>query len=104
METLYSRQIGVLGKNAMRHIANLNVVIMGCDTIGVETAKSLVLMGVKALYVYDNTLYSHEHYGRLLHKSTTPCKLSILCKQFIDNLNTSCVTTVIHSTNSVKEL
>ena len=88
METLYSRQIGVLGKNAMRHIANLNVVIMGCDTIGVETAKSLVLMGVKALYIYDNTPYSHEHYGRLLHKSTTPCKLSILCKQFIDNLNT----------------
>jgi molybdopterin/thiamine biosynthesis adenylyltransferase len=41
MDALYSRQIGVLGKNAMKHISNLNVVIMGCDTIGIETAKSL---------------------------------------------------------------
>jgi len=102
MEFLYSRQIGVLGKHAMKHISNLNVVIMGCDTIGVETAKSLALMGIKSMYLFDNTKYSQEHYGRLLNKGGETSKLSILCKQFIDSLQTSCVTQVITTTNSIK--
>ena len=104
MDALYSRQIGVLGENAMKHISNLNVVIMGCDTIGCETAKSLALMGVKSIYLYDKTLYSQEHYGRLLNKSATPRPLGILCKQFIDNLNTNCVITVIQTVHNIKEI
>ena len=54
MEYLYSRQIGALGKCTMTHISNLETIIIGCDTIGVETAKSLVLMGIKKIYLHDS--------------------------------------------------
>ena len=58
MDSLYSRQVGTIGKNAMAKLLKLKILIIGCDTIGVECAKSLALMGVKKLYLYDNTIYN----------------------------------------------
>ena len=50
---LYSRQIGAIGKETMKTISNLTVYIIGLDSVGFETAKCLVLMGIKKLYIYD---------------------------------------------------
>ena len=36
----------------------LKVLILGCDTEGMECAKSLALMGVK-MYLFDNTATTH---------------------------------------------
>lgn len=52
-ESLYSRQLYVLGKEAMQKMATSNVLIVGLGGLGVEIAKNVVLAGVKSLAIYD---------------------------------------------------
>ncbi|KAJ3901499.1 ubiquitin activating enzyme [Lentinula edodes] len=52
-EGLYSRQLYVLGHEAMKRMAVSNVLIIGMQGLGVEIAKDLVLAGVKSVTVYD---------------------------------------------------
>ncbi|KAM9938105.1 hypothetical protein OXX80_002392 [Metschnikowia pulcherrima] len=52
-ESLYSRQLYVLGKEAMLKMQNANVLIIGLKGLGVEIAKNVALAGVKALALYD---------------------------------------------------
>eukprot|EP00177_Eucheuma_denticulatum_P005593 GFKZ01010164.1.p1 GENE.GFKZ01010164.1~~GFKZ01010164.1.p1 ORF type:complete len:1055 (+),score=183.69 GFKZ01010164.1:352-3516(+) len=54
-EGLYSRQLYVLGHDAMRAMAKSAVLIIGCDGLGVEIAKNVILAGVKSVSVYDPT-------------------------------------------------
>ncbi|KAH3902405.1 probable Ubiquitin-activating enzyme E1 1 [Saccharomycodes ludwigii] len=52
-ESLYSRQLYVLGKEAMLKMQNSNVLIIGLKGLGVEIAKNVALAGVKSLSLYD---------------------------------------------------
>lgn len=52
-EGLYSRQLYVLGHEAMKRMAASNVLIVGLDGLGVEIAKNIILAGVKSVTVYD---------------------------------------------------
>ncbi|GES96720.1 ubiquitin-activating enzyme E1 [Rhizophagus clarus] len=52
-EGLYSRQLYVLGHDAMRKMGNSNVLIVGLKGLGVEIAKNVVLAGVKSVTLYD---------------------------------------------------
>ncbi|KAG5356785.1 Ubiquitin-activating enzyme E1 1 [Yarrowia sp. E02] len=52
-ESLYSRQLYVLGHEAMKKMANSNVLIVGLQGLGIEIAKNIVLAGVKSLTLYD---------------------------------------------------
>lgn len=52
-ESLYSRQLYVLGKEAMLKMQNSNVLIIGQRGLGVEIAKNVALAGVKSLTLYD---------------------------------------------------
>lgn len=52
-EGLYSRQLYVLGKEAMKQMAQSNVLIVGLGGLGVEIAKNVALAGVKSLSLYD---------------------------------------------------
>ncbi|KAJ8523008.1 hypothetical protein ONZ45_g541 [Pleurotus djamor] len=52
-EGLYSRQLYVLGHEAMKRMAVSNVLIVGVQGLGVEIAKNIVLAGVKSVTVYD---------------------------------------------------
>lgn len=52
-ESLYSRQLYVLGKEAMLKMQNANVLIIGLKGLGVEIAKNVALAGVKSLSLYD---------------------------------------------------
>jgi ubiquitin-activating enzyme E1 len=52
-EALYSRQLYVLGHDAMRRMGNSNVLIIGLRGLGVEIAKNVVLAGVKSVTLYD---------------------------------------------------
>ncbi|AMD21564.1 HFL292Wp [Eremothecium sinecaudum] len=54
-EGLYSRQLYVLGKEAMLKMQLSNVLIIGLKGLGVEIAKNVVLAGVKSLTLYDPT-------------------------------------------------
>ena len=53
-EELYSRQLYVLGHEAMKRMALSNILICGLKGLGVEVAKNVILSGVKSVTVYDN--------------------------------------------------
>jgi ubiquitin-activating enzyme E1 len=52
-ESLYSRQLYVLGHKAMAAMSTSNILILGCGASGVEIAKNIILMGVKAVSLFD---------------------------------------------------
>ncbi|KAL7020063.1 hypothetical protein ACKWTF_011370 [Chironomus riparius] len=52
-EGLYSRQLYVLGHEAMRRMAISDVLISGIDGLGVEIAKNVILAGVKSVTLHD---------------------------------------------------
>lgn len=54
-ESLYSRQLYVLGHEAMKRMSASNVLIVGLKGLGVEVAKNIALAGVKSLTLYDRT-------------------------------------------------
>lgn len=55
-ESLYSRQLYVLGHDAMRRMATSDVLISGLGGLGVEVAKNVILGGVKSVTLHDNQL------------------------------------------------
>lgn len=55
-ESLYSRQLYVLGHEAMRKMAFSNVLISGMGGLGVEIAKNVILGGVKSVTIHDSAL------------------------------------------------
>ncbi|XP_034388072.1 ubiquitin-like modifier-activating enzyme 1 [Cyclopterus lumpus] len=52
-EGFYSRQLYVLGHEAMRRMARADVLIAGMRGLGVEIAKNVILSGVKSVTVQD---------------------------------------------------
>ncbi|RGB35422.1 ubiquitin-activating emzyme E1 [Rhizophagus diaphanus] len=52
-EGLYSRQLYVLGHDAMKKMGSSNVLIVGLKGLGIEIAKNVVLAGVKSVTLYD---------------------------------------------------
>ncbi|KAJ1471876.1 hypothetical protein T484DRAFT_1842447 [Baffinella frigidus] len=52
-ETLYSRQLYVLGHDAMRKMQKSSILLIGLGGLGVEIAKDLALAGVKSLTLHD---------------------------------------------------
>ncbi|KAG0169689.1 SPS-sensor component ptr3 [Apophysomyces sp. BC1034] len=54
-ESLYSRQLYVLGHEAMKKMSVAHVLIIGLKGLGVEIAKNVILAGVKSVTLYDPT-------------------------------------------------
>ncbi len=52
-EALYSRQLYVLGHEAMLKMKNAAVLVVGVRGLGVEIAKNVALGGVKSITLYD---------------------------------------------------
>ncbi|KAF2263307.1 ubiquitin-activating enzyme E1 [Lojkania enalia] len=52
-ESLYSRQLYVLGHEAMKRMGSSDVLVAGLRGLGVEIAKNIALAGVKSLTLYD---------------------------------------------------
>ncbi|KAG9269620.1 ubiquitin-like modifier-activating enzyme 1 [Astyanax mexicanus] len=52
-EGLYSRQLYVLGHDAMKRMQSSNVLISGLRGLGVEIAKNVILGGVKTVTLHD---------------------------------------------------
>lgn len=57
-EGLYSRQLYVLGHDAMRRMASSDVLISGLGGLGVEIAKNVILGGVKSVTLHDEAVSS----------------------------------------------
>lgn len=58
-EALYSRQLYVMGHEAQRRMAESNVLLVGLNGLGVETAKNIILAGVKSVTLFDDTLTTY---------------------------------------------
>lgn len=58
-ESLYSRQLYVLGHEGQRRMAGSSILIVGCDGLGVEIAKNVILAGVKSVTVFDPVAASY---------------------------------------------
>jgi tRNA A37 threonylcarbamoyladenosine dehydratase len=54
-ESLYSRQLYVLGHDAMRRLQASNILISGMGGLGVEIAKNIILAGVKSVTIHDRS-------------------------------------------------
>ena len=52
-EDLYSRQLLVMGMDAMRRMTTSRVLVCGLNGVGVEVAKNVILAGVKAVHLCD---------------------------------------------------
>ncbi|ALC40477.1 Aos1, partial [Drosophila busckii] len=65
-ESLYSRQLYVLGHDAMRRMANSDILLCGLGGLGLEIAKNVILGGVKSITLHD----------------TATCTLNDLASQF----------------------
>ena len=52
-ESLYSRQLYVLGHEAMQNMSKSNILISGMNGLGVEIAKNIILSGVKSVTLHD---------------------------------------------------
>ncbi|KAI9727899.1 MAG: hypothetical protein M1828_005304 [Chrysothrix sp. TS-e1954] len=52
-ESLYSRQLYVLGHEAMKRMGSSHILVVGLRGLGVEIAKNIALAGVKSLTLYD---------------------------------------------------
>ena len=57
-EDLYSRQLYVMGHEAQKRMAKSDVLIVGLNGLGVETAKNIILAGVKSVTLHDDALVS----------------------------------------------
>ena len=53
-EGLYSRQLYVLGHEAMKRMGSSNVLIVGLRGLGLEIAKNVALAGVKSICLFDS--------------------------------------------------
>jgi len=53
-EGLYSRQLYVLGHEAMKRMSSSNVLLVGLKGLGVEIAKNLILAGVRSVTLHDD--------------------------------------------------
>ncbi|KAI6654210.1 Ubiquitin-like modifier-activating enzyme 1 [Oopsacas minuta] len=62
-EDLYSRQLYVLGHEAMKLFQDSSVLICGMKAMGVEIAKNVILAGPKAVTLRDNSLAQLEDLG-----------------------------------------
>lgn len=60
-EGLYSRQLYVLGHEAMKKMAGANVLISGVKGLGVEIAKNVILAGVKSVTIHDPDIIEKKY-------------------------------------------
>ncbi len=61
-ESLYSRQLYVLGKEAMEKMNKSSVLISGMNGLGVEIAKCVILGGVKEVTIHDSKIINYDIY------------------------------------------
>ncbi|ADM11226.1 ubiquitin-activating enzyme E1 [Encephalitozoon intestinalis ATCC 50506] len=59
-ESLYSRQLYVVGKDAMKKMMNSRVLVMGLDGLGQEVAKNICLAGVSKVTLFDDRIVEEE--------------------------------------------
>jgi len=89
-ESLYSRQLYVLGHEAMRRMQASNVLICGMGGLGVEIAKNVVLAGVRSVTIYDNQQVTKDDFSSqfFLHENDLGKNRAACTQPHLAELNT----------------
>ena len=103
-QDLYSRQIYTYGEKSMSDIMNKKIMMIGCNSIGLEAIKCLALSGVKNLSLCDRMHYCDNNDKKrmycindenIINKDD---RLNIVCK-YIKELNNNCNINSYHIDN-----
>ncbi|XP_073208755.1 ubiquitin-like modifier-activating enzyme 7 isoform X1 [Lepidochelys kempii] len=88
-EGLYSRQLYVLGHEAMQRLAKTAVLVSGMKGLGVEIAKNIILAGVKSVTVHDlgNAQWSDLSSQFFLSESDVGRNRAVASQQHLAELN-----------------
>ncbi|KAK1134014.1 E1 ubiquitin-activating protein [Melipona bicolor] len=88
-EGLYSRQLYVLGHDAMRRMASSDVLISGLGGLGVEIAKNVILGGVKSVTLHDDALCQISDLGSQFYLTEADIgkNRAVACCQRLSELN-----------------
>lgn len=70
-ENLYSRQLYVLGHEAMRCMATSDILISGLNGLGVEIAKNVILGGVRSVTLHDSQTCKTDDLGSQFYLKST---------------------------------
>lgn len=103
-EALYSRQLYVLGHEAMRRMQASNVLVCGMGGLGVEIAKNVVLGGVKSLTIHDNHNVSFDDLCTqfFLHEKDLGKNRASCTQPLLAELNTYVPVKVLDQTKTLK--
>lgn len=101
-ENLYSRQLYVLGHDAMQKMNNTSILISGINGLGAEIAKNVILGGIKNIVLHDtnnctfddlsSNFYLNES---LLGQNRIEASINMF-KQLNSNVNVSAYTGVLN--------
>lgn len=69
-ESLYSRQLYAIGKDAMKSIIDSKILIINLDPLAVEICKNIVLSGIGNITIADNKNLSDADFGNYYFNST----------------------------------
>lgn len=102
-DTLYSRQIGVIGGETMHKLSNISVLILDLDSIGIEIAKCLCLLGIKNVYIKDRRKIKDINIGRnyVLDSSNKGDTIETNVIGYLKNLNIYVNVECINSLNNI---
>ncbi|KAJ9218799.1 hypothetical protein DTO271D3_8068 [Paecilomyces variotii] len=105
-ESLYSRQLYVLGHEAMKRMGSSNVLVVGLKGLGVEIAKNIALAGVKSLTLYDPApvVISDLSSQFFLHPDDVGKRRDEVTAPRVAELNSYVPTTVFEGKNLVDDL
>lgn len=94
-ESLYSRQLYVLGHDAMRRMAKADILISGLGGLGVEIAKNVILGGVKSITLHDTAKCTLRDLTSqfYLTKASIGHNRAIACSSKLAELNSYVATT-----------
>lgn len=97
-EGLYSRQLYVLGVDAMLKMQNADILVSGLGGLGVEIAKNLILGGVKSVTLHDQSVCTVKDLSSqfYLNKSSIGLNRAECCIKQLSELN-SYVTTSVYT-------
>lgn len=95
-EGLYSRQLYVLGVDAMLKMQNADILVSGLGGLGVEIAKNLILGGVKSVTLHDQSSCTVKDLSSqfYLNKSSVGRNRAESCLKQLSELNSYVTTSV----------
>ncbi|KAI5163452.1 ubiquitin-activating enzyme E1 [Nematocida ausubeli] len=105
-ESLYSRQIYVMGNEAMKRMLSSHVLVLGLRNAGLELVKNIVLAGIKTVSIYDPNPLQAEYLSTLFYctESDIGDRIDKSAEYKLKELNTNVKIQILQELPSDEEL